>query len=191
MMLASTRDAAARFPGARLLPGQHGWLLGLASLSSSGCGAKQATALSQNGWWLRLGDLWMWLQLMWLQFEVVRGPVVVDLEPSWSKKGPKPASDRPQTTPTGLRTSSHCSHMSCSHVHRSPSGKGRDGRQHTRLAGRARLAKLEPRRLARGPRYTRGPVARPRLPSKWIIHLLRRRTTYKVFMFFRKGPPGS
>ena len=23
------------------------------------------------------GDLWMWLQLMWLQFEVVRGPVGV------------------------------------------------------------------------------------------------------------------
>ena len=25
----------------------------------------------------RIGDLWMWLQLMWLQFEVVRGPVGV------------------------------------------------------------------------------------------------------------------
>ncbi len=23
----------------------------------------------------RIGDLWMWLQLMWFQFEVVRGPV--------------------------------------------------------------------------------------------------------------------
>ncbi len=22
-----------------------------------------------------IGDLWMWLQLMWLQFEVLRGPV--------------------------------------------------------------------------------------------------------------------
>ncbi len=25
-----------------------------------------------------LGDLWMWLHLMWLQFEVARGPVGVD-----------------------------------------------------------------------------------------------------------------
>ncbi len=24
-----------------------------------------------------LGDLWMWLQLMWLQFDVARGPVAI------------------------------------------------------------------------------------------------------------------
>ena len=30
----------------------------------------------------KLGDLWMWLQLMWLQFDVVRGPVGVARERS-------------------------------------------------------------------------------------------------------------
>ena len=47
-----------------------------------------------------LGDLWMWLQLMWLQFEVVRGPVGVvwdrfgaGLEPFGRKNWHKPQLD--------------------------------------------------------------------------------------------------
>jgi hypothetical protein len=67
-----------------------------------------------------LGDLWMWLQLMGLQFEVVRGPVGV----VWGRCGAslwhfgrKPAPSRPQATPTGLRTTSKRSHMNCSHIH--------------------------------------------------------------------------
>ncbi len=49
------------------------------------------------------GDLWMWLQLMWLQFEVVRGPVGgrlgINLGAVWGPKGRKPAPNRPQLTP--------------------------------------------------------------------------------------------
>ncbi len=70
-----------------------------------------------------LGDLWMWLQLMWLQFEVVRGPlgvVRIDLVQVWGSNGPTPAPNPPQRTPTGPRTISDCNHMSCSHIHRSP-----------------------------------------------------------------------
>jgi hypothetical protein len=60
---------------------------------------------------------------MWLQFEVVRGPVGVvwgRIEPDWVPKGPHIDPNRSQTTPTGPRTTSNCSHMSCSHIHRSP-----------------------------------------------------------------------
>ena len=49
---------------------------------------------------LQFGDLWMRLQLMWLQFEVVRGPVGV-----WGRLGaPKPAPNRPQMTAPDPRT---------------------------------------------------------------------------------------
>ncbi len=48
--------------------------------------------------WLRplphVDDLWMWLQLMWLQFETVRCPVKVvgvDVGAVWGSLGPKPA----------------------------------------------------------------------------------------------------
>jgi hypothetical protein len=54
---------------------------------------------------------------MWLQFEVVRGPVGVVRGEIWGPLGPTPAPNRPQTIPTGLRTTSECSHMSCSHIH--------------------------------------------------------------------------
>ncbi len=59
-----------------------------------------------------------------LQFEVVRGAVGTiwgNLGPVWGPKGPKPAPNRPQMTPAGPRTNSNCSHISCSHIHRSPS----------------------------------------------------------------------
>ncbi len=52
--------------------------------------------------------------------EVRSGSFVVDLGPVWGPLGPKPAPNRSQTIPTGPRTTSNCSHMSCSHVHRSP-----------------------------------------------------------------------
>ncbi len=95
-----------------------------------------------------LRDLWKWLQLMWLQFEVVRGPVGVrlgvDVGPDWGPLGPKLAPHRPQTTPTAPRTASDCSHMSCNHVHRSPTvkklsrleGRLKDGRPRVRLSGK-------------------------------------------------------
>jgi hypothetical protein len=35
----------------------------------------------------QVGDLWMWLQLMWLQFEVVRGPVGVVWGSIWGRFG--------------------------------------------------------------------------------------------------------
>ncbi len=61
-------------------------------------------------------DLWMLLQIVWLQFEVARGPVGVvsarfeaSLGPFWPEAGPK-------STPTGTRTTSNCSHMSCSRI---------------------------------------------------------------------------
>ncbi len=66
------------------------------------------------------GDLWMWLQLMRLQSEVVRGPVGVIWGRLWADLGPRPAPNRPQSTPTGPWTTSNCSHMSCRHIHRSP-----------------------------------------------------------------------
>ncbi len=48
---------------------------------------------------LKLGDLRMWLQLMWLQFEVVRGPVGGHLESIWGRLG----APRTQTTENALR----------------------------------------------------------------------------------------
>jgi hypothetical protein len=48
------------------------------------------------------GDLWMWLQLMWLQFkpaEVRPGSFGVGLGTVWGPKGPNPATNRRQTTP--------------------------------------------------------------------------------------------
>jgi hypothetical protein len=38
-----------------------------------------------------MGDLWMWLQLMWLQFEVVRSPVGVNSGPVGGPLAPKPS----------------------------------------------------------------------------------------------------
>ena len=65
-----------------------------------------------------IGDLWMWLQLMWLQFEVVRGPVGVvwgrggtDLGPAGPQTCPKSdpndpdrTSDNPKLQPHELQT---------------------------------------------------------------------------------------
>ncbi len=42
-----------------------------------------------------VGDLWMWLQLMCLQFEVVRGPVGI----VWDRFGAQGAPNRPQIDP--------------------------------------------------------------------------------------------
>ncbi len=50
-----------------------------------------------------IGDLWIWLQLMWLRFEVVRGPVGVDLGAIWGQFGPNPAPNQPHATQTGPR----------------------------------------------------------------------------------------
>ncbi len=41
------------------------------------------------------GDLWMWLELMWLQFEFVRGPVGV----AWGRFGAGMGPFGPQTGP--------------------------------------------------------------------------------------------
>ncbi len=53
--------------------------------------------------------------------------------------GPKSTPNRPQTTPTGPRTISNCSHMSCSHIHRSPTacprGRGFVGREFVAVGG--------------------------------------------------------
>ncbi len=64
------------------------------------------------------------LQLMRLQFEVVRSPVGVvwgrigvGLGPFGLRAGPESTTN---DTPTGPRTTSTCSHMNCSHVHRWP-----------------------------------------------------------------------
>ena len=69
----------------------------------------------------------MWLQLMWLQFEVVRGPVGVVWGRFGAGLGPCGPRSSSKTTPndpdrTGPRTTSNCSHMICSHIHRSPTG---------------------------------------------------------------------
>ncbi len=53
--------------------------------------AKTIDVLSKQ----RLGDLWMWLQLMWLQFEVVRGPVGVVRDRFEAQRNP----NRPQIDP--------------------------------------------------------------------------------------------
>ncbi len=62
--------------------------------------------------------------------EVRSGAFGVDLAPVWNPLGPKPA-------PNGPRTTSNCSHMSCSHVHRSPTGRGAvsDDRGHRHRLG--------------------------------------------------------
>ncbi len=44
---------------------------------------------------VRSGSIWGWFGALW-------------------------APNRPQTIPTGTRTTSNCSHISCSHIHRSP-----------------------------------------------------------------------
>ena len=45
-----------------------------------------------------LGDLWVRLQLMWLQFDFVRGPVAVVCGRFGAGLGPKPTPIRPQPT---------------------------------------------------------------------------------------------
>ncbi len=59
---------------------------------------------------LQLGDLWMWLQLMWLHFEVVRGPVGVVWECFGAgaglfgpQTGPKSTTDNPDRTSDNLK----------------------------------------------------------------------------------------
>ncbi len=50
--------------------------------------------------------------------------------PVWgSKSFTKPAPNRPQTIPTGPRTTSNCSHMSCSHIHGPPVTAAREDRR--------------------------------------------------------------
>jgi hypothetical protein len=57
----------------------------------------------RNPFAYKAGNLWMWLQLMWLQFEVVRGPVGV----IWGRSGagfrPKGPQTRPRIDPTRPR----------------------------------------------------------------------------------------
>ena len=61
-----------------------------------------------------VGDLWMWLQVMWLQFEVVRGPVGVvqdrfgpGLGPNWAQAGPKSTPNDPDRTSDNLKLQPH------------------------------------------------------------------------------------
>ncbi len=61
-----------------------------------------------------VGDLWMWLQLMWLQFEVVRGPVAVvwdrfeaGLGPFGPQAGPKSTTNDPDRTSDNLKLQPH------------------------------------------------------------------------------------
>ncbi len=49
------------------------------------------------------GDLWMWLQLMWLHFEAVRGPVGVVWAGFGAGLGPLWAPSRPQIDPKRRR----------------------------------------------------------------------------------------
>ncbi len=52
------------------------------------------------------GALWMWLQLMWLQFEVVRGPVGIVWGRFWAGLGPfGPLTGRKSTLNDPDRTS--------------------------------------------------------------------------------------
>ncbi len=46
-----------------------------------------------------VGDLWTWLQLMWLRYEVVRGPVGVVWGRLWAGLGPKEPQTGPKATP--------------------------------------------------------------------------------------------
>ena len=54
-----------------------------------------------------IGDLWMWPQLRWLQFEVVRGPTGVVWGRFGGGWGAPWAPNRPQIGPTGPRRTSH------------------------------------------------------------------------------------
>ena len=69
------------------------------------------------------GDLWSWLQLVWVHFEVVRGPAGGSLGSKWDGFGAKEPPTGPKSIPPGLRTTSNCSHMHCSHIHRPPIGR--------------------------------------------------------------------
>ncbi len=53
----------------------------------------------------RIGDLWMWLQLMWLRFEAVRGPAGV----VWGRGplGPKSAVNDTDRTSDNLKLQPH------------------------------------------------------------------------------------
>ncbi len=50
-----------------------------------------------------IGDLLMWLLLMWLQFDAVRGPVGVDLGPKELQTGPKSILNDPDRTWDNLK----------------------------------------------------------------------------------------
>ncbi len=53
-----------------------------------------------------VGDLWMWLKLMWLQFEVVRGrsgSFGVDLKPKDPQSDPKATPNNPDRTSDNLK----------------------------------------------------------------------------------------
>ncbi len=61
-----------------------------------------------------VGDLWTWLQLMWLQFEVVRGPVGVvrgrfgvGLGPRGPQTGPKSIPIHPGRTSSNFKLQPH------------------------------------------------------------------------------------
>ncbi len=54
-----------------------------------------------------IGDLWMWLQLKWLHFEGVRGPVGVDLRPVWGHLGPKSSPNDFERTSDNLKLQPH------------------------------------------------------------------------------------
>ncbi len=62
----------------------------------------------------KVGDLWMWLQLMLLQFEVVRGPAgvvcgrfVAGLEPFGPQAGPKSTPNNRDRTSDKLKLQPH------------------------------------------------------------------------------------
>ncbi len=63
-----------------------------------------------------VGDLWLCLQLAGCNLRLSE----VRFEPVWGPLGLKPAPNRFHTTPTRPWTTSICCHMTCSHIHRSP-----------------------------------------------------------------------
>ncbi len=63
----------------------------------------------------------MWLQVMWLQFDVVRDTVGVGGGRFGAGLGPKGLQRAPNRPQIDFKSTSNCSHMSCSHIHRSPS----------------------------------------------------------------------
>ncbi len=80
-----------------------------ATTADSWCtGEREQITLGAN----TIGDLWVWLQFMWLQLEVVRGPVGVDrfgagLGRKGPQSGPKSATEDPYRTSDSFALQPH------------------------------------------------------------------------------------